>query len=167
MKISIAQQNYHIGNFEANTAKMISAIKEAKAAGADIIMFSEMSVCGYPARDFVEFNDFISKCYEAVDMIREHADTIAVLIGSPARNTIQKGKDLFNAAFFLYEKEIKAEIHKTLLPTYDVFDEYRYFEPAYEWKVVPFKGKNWPLPFVKISGTWVIIPCTEFVRWTN
>lgn len=142
MKISIAQQNYHIGNFEANTAKIISAIKEAKAAGADIIMFSEMSVCGYPARDFVEFKDFINKCYEAVDLIREHADTIGVLIGSPAHNNIQKGKDLFNAAFFLYEKEIKAEIHKTLLPTYDVFDEYRYFEPAYEWKVVPFKGKK-------------------------
>jgi NAD+ synthase (glutamine-hydrolysing) len=142
MKISIAQQNYHIGNFEANTAKIISAIKEAKAAGADIIMFSEMSVCGYPARDFVEFKDFIDKCYEAVNLIREHADTIGVLIGSPAHNNIQKGKDLFNAAFFLYEKEIKAEIHKTLLPTYDVFDEYRYFEPAYEWKVVPFKGKK-------------------------
>jgi len=142
MKISIAQQNYHIGNFEANTAKIISAIQEAKAAGADIIMFSEMSVCGYPARDFVEFNDFINKCYEAIDLIREHADTIAVLIGSPARNNIRKGKDLFNAAFFLYEKEIKAEIHKTLLPTYDVFDEYRYFEPAYEWNIVPFKGKK-------------------------
>ena len=142
MKISIAQQNYHIGNFEANTTKIISAIKEAKAAGADIVMFSEMSVCGYPARDFVEFKDFINKCYEAVDLIREHADTIGVLIGSPAHNNIQKGKDLFNAAFFLYEKEIKAEIHKTLLPTYDVFDEYRYFEPAYEWKVVPFKGKK-------------------------
>ncbi len=142
MKICIAQQNYHIGNFEANTAKIISAIKEAKMAGADIIMFSEMCVCGYPARDFVEFNDFINKCYKAVDLIREHADTIAVLIGSPARNSRLKGKDLFNAAFFLYEKEIKAEIHKTLLPTYDVFDEYRYFEPAYEWKVVPFKGKK-------------------------
>ncbi|MFZ6024301.1 MAG: NAD+ synthase [Bacteroidota bacterium] len=142
MKISIAQQNYHIGNFEANTAKIISAIKDAKAAGADIIMFSEMSVCGYPARDFVEFNDFINKCYEAVNLIREHADTIGVLIGSPAHNNTWKGKDLFNTAFFLYEKEVKAEIHKTLLPTYDVFDEYRYFEPAYEWKVVPFKGKK-------------------------
>ena len=142
MKISIAQQNYHIGNFEANTAKIIHAIKEAKTAGADIIMFSEMSVCGYPARDFVEFNDFINKCYEAIDLIKEHADTIAVLIGAPARNNIKKGKNLFNAAFFLYEKEVKAEIHKTLLPTYDVFDEYRYFEPAYEWKTVLFKGKK-------------------------
>lgn len=142
MKISIAQQNYHIGNFEENTRKIIAAIETAKAEGSELIIFSEMSVCGYPARDFVEFSDFIDKCYQAVDQIKAHADTIAVLIGSPAHNTIQKGKDLFNAAFFLYEKEIKAEIHKTLLPTYDVFDEYRYFEPAYEWRIVPFKGKK-------------------------
>lgn len=142
MKISIAQQNYHIGNFEENTRKIIAAIEAAKAEGSELIIFSEMSVCGYPARDFVEFSDFIDKCYQAVDQIREHADTIGVLIGSPAHNKIQKGKDLFNAAFFLYEKEIKAEIHKTLLPTYDVFDEYRYFEPAYEWKIVAFKGKK-------------------------
>ncbi len=142
MKIFIAQQNYHIGNFESNTAKIIQAIREAKAAGGDLILFSEMSVCGYPARDFVEFDDFIHKCYQSVDLIREEADTIGVLIGSPSRNESQKGKDLFNAAFFLYEKEIKAEIHKTLLPTYDVFDENRYFEPAFDWKVVPFKGKK-------------------------
>lgn len=142
MKIFLAQQNYHIGNFESNTQKIIAAIDEAKAQGGDLILFSEMSVSGYPARDFVEFSDFISKCYAAVEEIKEHADTIGVLIGGPARNTLHKGKSLFNAAFFLYEKEIKAEVHKTLLPTYDVFDEYRYFEPSFEWKVVPFKGKR-------------------------
>jgi NAD+ synthase (glutamine-hydrolysing) len=142
MKIFLAQQNYHIGNFEYNTNKIIEAIETAKAAGGDLILFSEMSVCGYPARDFVEFNDFLSKCQESINQIMEHADTIGVLVGAPVRNTQLRGKDLFNAAFFLYEKEIKAEIHKTLLPTYDVFDEYRYFEPAFEWKVVPFKGKK-------------------------
>lgn len=142
MKIYLAQQNYHIGNFEANIAKIISAIREAKAQGGELILFSEMCVSGYPARDFVEFNDFIGKCYDAIHRIREEADTIGVLIGSPARNTSHKGKSLFNAAFFLYEKEIKAEIHKTLLPTYDVFDEYRYFEPAFDWQVIPFKGKK-------------------------
>ena len=142
MKIFLAQQNYHIGNFESNTKKIIQAVEEAKAQGGDLILFSEMCVSGYPARDFVEFNDFINKCYEAVEQIKEHADTIGVLIGSPARNTKQKGKGLFNAAFFLYEKEVKAEIHKTLLPTYDVFDEYRYFEPSFDWQVVPFKGKK-------------------------
>ncbi len=142
MKIFLAQQNYHIGNFESNTAKMIAAIESAKSQGGDLIVFSEMSVCGYPARDFVEFKDFIDKCYQSVDIIKQYADTIGVLIGSPARNPIVEGKDLFNAAFFLYESEIKAEVHKTLLPTYDVFDEYRYFEPAYKWQVIPFKGKK-------------------------
>ena len=142
MKIFLAQQNYHIGNFESNTQKIINAINEAKAQHADLIVFSEMNVCGYPARDFVEFNDFINKCYEAIEIIKEHTAEIAVLIGSPARNPIKEGKDLFNAAFFLYNKKIIAEIHKTLLPTYDVFDEYRYFEPAYNWNVVEFKGKK-------------------------
>ncbi len=76
------------------------------------------------------------------DKSSEYADTIGVLVGSPARNPRVEGKDLFNAAFFLYEKEIKAEIHKTLLPTYDVFDEYRYFEPSFEWNIIPFKEKK-------------------------
>lgn len=142
MKISIAQQNYHIGNFEQNTDKILGAIQEAKKQGADLILFSEMSVCGYPARDFVEFNDFINKCYDSIERIKKAADTIGVLIGSPARNPNKKGKDLFNAAFFLYEQQIVAEIHKTLLPTYDVFDENRYFEPADDWKVISFKGEK-------------------------
>ena len=101
MKISIAQQNYHIGNFEYNTAKIISAIEQGKKENADIIIFSELCVCGYPPRDFVEFSDFINKCYKAIDEIRQHADTIAVLIGAPAFNPNPEGKDLFNAAFFL------------------------------------------------------------------
>lgn len=142
MKIVLAQQNYHIGNFESNTQKIIAGINEAKKQGADLVVFSEMCISGYPGRDFVEFNDFINKCYQSIDVIKQHADTIGVLVGSPARNPAPLGKDLFNAAFFLYEKEVKAEIHKTLLPTYDVFDEYRYFEPAFDWNIVEFKGKR-------------------------
>jgi NAD+ synthase (glutamine-hydrolysing) len=142
MKICIAQQNYHIGNFEQNTEKILGAIEAAKNQGADLILFSEMSVCGYPARDFVEFEDFINKCYQSIDVIKQAADTIGVLIGSPARNPNKKGKDLYNAAFFLYEQKVVAEMHKTLLPTYDVFDENRYFEPADEWKVIEFKGQR-------------------------
>ena len=142
MKVFIAQQNYHIGNFEANTKKIIAAIETAKKEGGDLILFSEMCVCGYPARDFVEFADFIEQCEDAIEKIKIHADTIGVLIGSPARNTKQKGKSLFNTAYFLYEQEIKASIQKTLLPTYDVFDEYRYFEPAFEWNTILFKGKK-------------------------
>ncbi len=142
MKIFLAQQNYHIGNFESNTQKIICAVEEAKKQGGDIVVFSELSVCGYPPRDFLEFGDFIDKCREAVDEIKQHADSIAVIVGGPQRNPVIEGKDLFNAAFFLYNKEIKAVAHKTLLPTYDVFDEYRYFEPAYEWNVIEHKGKK-------------------------
>lgn len=142
MKIALAQQNYHVGNFESNTRKIIDAIRQAKQAGADLVIFSELSVCGYPPRDFLEFEDFIAKCYASVDAIREEADSIGVIIGCPARNAAPQGKDLFNAAWLLYEKEVRAVAHKTCLPTYDVFDEYRYFEPGYEWKVIPFKGKK-------------------------
>lgn len=142
MKIMLAQQNYHIGNFEHNRNKIIEAIRYAKTKKADLIVFSEMSVCGYPARDFLDFTDFINKCFESIDIIKEEADSIAVIVGSPDRNEIREGKDLFNAAFFLFEKEIKSVAHKTCLPTYDVFDEYRYFEPAYTWDVISFKGKK-------------------------
>jgi NAD+ synthase (glutamine-hydrolysing) len=140
MKIFLAQQNYHIGNFESNTAHIIEAIGKAKAAGAELAVFTELCICGYPPRDFLEFDDFISRCESAVSQIREHADTIGVIIGAPVRNKRPEGKDLFNAAWLLYEKEVKAIVHKTLLPTYDVFDEYRYFEPAFEWNVVHFRG---------------------------
>jgi NAD+ synthase (glutamine-hydrolysing) len=142
MKIYLAQQNYHIGNFESNAQKIKDGINRAKEAGADLALFSELCICGYPPRDFLEFNDFIEQCYATIDVIKQEADTIGVLIGSPARNPLKEGKELFNAAFLLHEKQIKAEIHKTLLPTYDVFDENRYFEPAFEWKCIEFKGKK-------------------------
>lgn len=142
MKIFLAQQNYHIGNFENNVKKIIAAIDEAKLQGGDLIVFSELCVCGYPARDFLDFNDFINKCMESIDKIKVHADSIGVLIGSPVRNTRKEGKDLFNAAFLLYEGKIQAVAHKTCLPNYDIFDEYRYFEPAYDWLIMNFKGKR-------------------------
>jgi NAD+ synthase (glutamine-hydrolysing) len=142
MKIFLAQQNYHIGNFEANTAKIISAIREAKDQGGELIVFSELAICGYPPRDFLEFDDFIEAVHAAINTIKAEADGIGVLVGAPSRNPEIEGKDLFNSAYFLYEKEVKQVIHKTLLPNYDVFDEYRYFEPAYDWNVVPFKGKK-------------------------
>ncbi|CAN5745937.1 NAD+ synthase [soil metagenome] len=142
MKIFLAQQNYHIGNFESNTNKIIEAIKSAKSQGGELIIFSELSVCGYPPRDFLEFDDFIRKSLAAIDEIKQHADTIAVIVGAPDRNEILEGKDLFNAGYFLFNKSIIGIAHKTLLPTYDIFDENRYFEPAYEWNVIEFKGKK-------------------------
>ncbi|MEZ5015612.1 MAG: NAD+ synthase [Flavipsychrobacter sp.] len=142
MKIFLAQQNYHIGNFEANTNKIITAIRAAKEQGGDLIIFSELAVCGYPPRDFLEFDDFIEQSLQAIDKIKEECDTIAAIVGAPSRNPRTLGKDLFNSAFFLHEKKIKDSIQKTLLPTYDIFDENRYFEPAYDWGTIDFKGKT-------------------------
>lgn len=139
MKIALAQQNYHIGNFEDNTRKIMGAIQYARSRKADLIIFSELSICGYPPRDFLEFDDFINECYRAIDSIRELTDDIGVIVGAPQRNPAKEGKDLFNAAWFLYKREVLGVAHKTLLPNYDVFDEYRYFEPGYAWKVIEFK----------------------------
>ena len=142
MKIALVQQNYHIGNFESNTRKIIEAIKLSKQQGADLVVFTELSVCGYPPRDFLEFKDFINQCYSAIDKIKEHTIDIGVIVGAPAINPDAAGKDLFNAAWFLYEGKVLGSAYKTLLPNYDVFDEYRYFEPGYNWQVIEFKGKR-------------------------
>lgn len=142
MKIALAQQNYHIGNFAANTQKMVQAIERAKRDGADLVVFSELSVCGYPPRDFLEFNDFIDQCERAVALIAESCHGIAALIGSPVRSSYEKGKRLHNAALFLVEGKIQQVVHKTLLPTYDIFDENRYFEPAASWQTISYKQKK-------------------------
>jgi NAD+ synthase (glutamine-hydrolysing) len=140
MKIALAQQNYHIGNFELNTQKIIDAVQKAANEHADLIVFTELAICGYPPRDFLEFEDFINKCQTCLQQILPHTQNIGVLVGCPVRNPQPEGKDLFNAAYLLYQGEIKAVQHKTLLPTYDVFDEYRYFEPAFTWNCMAFKG---------------------------
>ncbi len=142
MRIALVQQNYHIGNFEQNTQKIVDGISRAKAQGANLVVFSELCVCGYPPRDFLEFDDFINKCEAAVKHIGQHTSGIAVLIGAPARNPVREGKDLFNAAFFLHDRQLKGVVHKTCLPNYDVFDEYRYFEPADCWNVLELQGKK-------------------------
>jgi len=138
MKIALAQQNYHIGNFDLNTRKILEGIDKALTAGADLVVFSELCICGYPPRDFLEFNDFINKCEEAIEKIKPKTEKIGVIVGCPVRNPRKEGKDLFNAAILIYKNEIHGVAHKTLLPTYDVFDEYRYFEPAWSWNIIEF-----------------------------
>ena len=142
MKITIAQLNYLIGDFTGNVDKMLEAVATAKKDGADIICFSELATCGYPPRDFLEFDDFIRQAEKAIKRLAKAAKKIAIVVGSPARNPVIEGKDLFNAAYFLADGKIKHIAHKALLPTYDVFDEYRYFEPSNEFKIVKYKGKR-------------------------
>ncbi|HCN82441.1 MAG TPA: NAD+ synthase, partial [Sphingobacteriaceae bacterium] len=126
MKIALAQLNCHIGNFESNTKNIIAAIGDAKQQGADLVVFPELSVCGYPPRDFLEFSEFIGLCEEAAQQIALTCTDIACIIGLPTKNPNIKGKDLFNSAYFIEDGKVKAVVNKALLPNYDVFDEYRY-----------------------------------------
>jgi NAD+ synthase (glutamine-hydrolysing) len=140
MKIALAQLNYHIGNFDANTKKIIDAINKASLQGADLVVFAELAICGYPPRDFLEFYEFIELCEASVKKIAEACKEIACIIGVPTKNPKLEGKDLYNSAYFIEKGEVKAVVNKALLPNYDVFDEYRYFEPCTSFNCIEFKG---------------------------
>ena len=119
---------------------MLENIAKAKSEGADLVVFPELSICGYPPQDFLEFADFLRQCEETVLEIAAACRGIAAIVGSPTQNPFVEGKDLFNSALLLHEGKIIGEAHKSLLPTYDIFDEYRYFEPARQFSCVEFKG---------------------------
>lgn len=142
MHIALAQLNYHIGNFENNVLKIRQAVAKAKEAGAELIVFSELAICGYPPKDFLQFKDFISKCESSIEEIAKECVGIAAIIGGPAVNSKKEGKRLYNAAYFLENGAIQAVCHKALLPTYDVFDESRYFESGSTFNCIEYKGRK-------------------------
>lgn len=145
MKIALAQLNYHIGNFEKNSAAVIEQIHKAKSAGADMVVFAELCICGYPPLDFLDYAYFTEQSEKAVQRIADAAKGIGVIVGSPSRNPKREGKNLFNSAYFIADGQIKTVVHKCLLPTYDVFDEYRHFEPGKESEVIEYKGERFAL----------------------
>ncbi len=140
LNIRLCQLDFHIGNFEDNTRKIIDSIAAAKQAGDGLVVFPELAVCGYPPRDFLEFNDFIRLCEESMAEIAGHCQGITAIVGAPVRNPNASGKRLHNAAFVLEDGKVKQIVRKTLLPTYDVFDEYRYFEPNTAFDIVVVDG---------------------------
>ncbi|HPY81773.1 MAG TPA: nitrilase-related carbon-nitrogen hydrolase [Bacteroidales bacterium] len=142
MNIAIAQLNYHIGNFEKNTEKIISAIQRAKQNKVDLIVFSELCVCGYPPMDLLQQSDFIEKCNESAYTIAQECDGIAAIIGCPTINNNDNEKPLYNSALFLHNKRITNVFHKTLLPSYDIYDEQRYFEQNKTFELLEFKAKK-------------------------
>jgi len=142
MKIAIAQLNFHIANFEQNTSKIITTIGKAKAEGAELLVFTELSVTGYYPHDLLERKEFIEESYRAIDRIASHCIGIAAIVGGPSINPEPRGKKLFNSAFFMYDGTIQHVVSKSLLPTYDIFDEYRHFEPNRNFSVFDFGGKK-------------------------
>ncbi len=142
MKIALSQLNYHIGNYFENTTRIAFEIKRAQQMHVDLIIFSELAVCGYPPLDLLEHRSFIEKCDKAIQQLAKISTNIAVIIGAPSINPDHSGKNLYNSAYFLTDGKVQQVIHKTLLPTYDIFDEYRYFEPNNHFDIIEYKGKK-------------------------
>ena len=128
MKIALAQLNYHIGNFDGNSDKIISAISRAKKEGCELVVFAELAISGYPPLDFLDYKDFVNHCVSALERIAKSCIGITAIVGGPALNPDINGKNLFNAAYILSNGILRTVVSKSLLPTYDVFDEYRWFE---------------------------------------
>jgi NAD+ synthase (glutamine-hydrolysing) len=156
VKIALAQLNYHIGNFSDNVSRIKRSIDIARSQAADLVIFAELAVSGYPPRDFLEFEDFIERCTKAAKDIAKECTDIAAIIGCPVPNTEPRGKDLYNAALFLSEGKITSVHAKALLPNYDVFDEYRYFEPGHSFSTASLKGKR--LAITVCEDLWNIGP---------
>ena len=142
MKIALAQINYNIGDFEGNVSLIINSIDKAKNDKVDLVIFSELSVCGYPPQDLLEKKSFIQDNEDAINKIAENCVDIAAIIGAPTINYRKKGKQLYNSALFLNDGKVQFMQNKSLLPTYDIFDEYRYFEPNDKFNIVEYKGKK-------------------------
>ena len=142
MKITLAQINAHPGNIDYNCRKICGSIRKAAAEGSDLVVFPELCVTGYPPMDLLESQRFIELSEKATALIAAECRNIAAVIGAPSGNTSPKGKKLLNSALFIADGKVTAKISKALLPTYDVFDEYRWFEPADTFTTVSYKGVN-------------------------
>lgn len=140
MKIALAQLNYTIADIEGNSQKIIAAISEAKQSGADLVVFSELAVCGYPPEDLLDYPHFVAACKVAIENIASACHGITAIVGCPMENPEETGRRLYNSACVLEQGKIVDVIYKTLLPTYDVFNESRYFEVNDIFRTVDIKG---------------------------
>ncbi|HSA94560.1 MAG TPA: nitrilase-related carbon-nitrogen hydrolase, partial [Acidobacteriota bacterium] len=144
MKITMAQLDPVVGDIAGNAARIASVYKAAAADGSDLVVFSELFLTGYPPWDLLERPWFIDKAARAIDELVQLTAShpgAGLLFGAPRPALAGEGKPLYNSAVFAAGGRVLLEQHKSLLPTYDVFDETRYFAPAPEQRTVEFKGE--------------------------
>lgn len=143
MKIGIAQINSVVGDFPGNAKRLIAAYRECVDQGAELVITPELSLVGYPPRDLVFKSNFVPKCLQALDYLAGEIREIPLLVGYvDHHHPRQPGKPFRNAAAWLENGAIRHRVWKTLLPTYDVFDERRYFEPAESSEPIEWNGKR-------------------------
>jgi len=145
VKVALGQINPTVGDFSGNAAKIVEFSRRAQASGAGLILFPELSICGYPPRDLVERRAFIAKNQETAEHIAERTAGIAVICGLVTPAQVQTGKSVMNSAALLRDGKIAFVQSKILLPTYDVFDEMRNFAPAAKQELFDFCGKRMAL----------------------
>lgn len=141
MKIAIAQISLQTGAFEENNLKIIEQIRKANAENVDLIVFSELTIGTYAAKDLWYNDNFLKECERSLEVISNHCVGIACVIGTPTRND-GKGKSLYNSAVFIKDGKVTHIHHKNHLPSYDVFDENRYFQSGNKATVVNYKGQK-------------------------
>jgi len=141
MRITLAQINLKIGDIKKNLEKIIDAYKKAEKENSDIIVFPELTITGYPPMDILENRNFIEDNIKALDIFKNYVKKTAAVVGFVDINK-KKGKKLLNSIAFIENSKIKHIFYKNLLPTYDVFEEKRYFEEGNEYEVFNFKGKK-------------------------
>jgi len=142
MRVALAQINPKVGDLAGNADKIVNFIKKAKEAEADLVIFPELAISGYPPRDLLDFEIFVQDNLVQLDRIKEFSYDIAVICGYIDVNSEPYGRKYHNAAAFMNEGEIVYRYYKSLLPFYDVFDENRYFEPGSDFEPVEFMGKK-------------------------
>jgi len=142
VKIALGQINPTIGDFSGNSRKIIDFARRAHATGAQLVMFPELAVCGYPPRDLLEKPAFVARSQQVVKEIAEAVPEITVICGFVSPAAVETGKSVMNSAAVLRDGKMQFVQHKRLLPTYDVFDELRYFDPASSQKVLQLDGQQ-------------------------
>jgi NAD+ synthase/NAD+ synthase (glutamine-hydrolysing) len=145
VKIALGQINPTIGDFTGNSKKIIESARQALDQGAQMVLFPELAVCGYPPRDLLEKPAFVERSQQVVNEIARAVPQITVICGFVSPAKVETGKSVMNSAAVLREGSVQFVQSKMLLPTYDVFDESRYFDPAESQKLLPFCGRQFAL----------------------
>ena len=172
MRIGLAQINTIVGDLAGNSRRILDAYRSLIAQGAELILFPELVVCGYPPRDLLFKKRFIADVARATADIAAQIGDVPALIGYTEANVSGKGRSAYNSAAFCRHGKIVMTARKCLLPTYDVFDEDRYFEPAEEPAIVGFEGHRIGITICEDIWTHPLLPTRRFysldpVKWLH
>lgn len=142
MKIALAQINPTVGDIDGNAKRICQAIEQAAERSAQLVVFPELAIIGYPPKDLLLKPAVVQECVQAVDELASHCQQVAAIIGYPCPSDQHRGRALYNAAALCAQGSVVHRHYKSLLPTYDVFDERRYFEPGPPVDIARFAGRK-------------------------